>query len=130
LADCGFARLMTVFRNPYFIVCCLLFWTNQFLERILGIFIPFVHEYLDDLLAMPVVLGISLQVFRWISHLKDRFILTKTQILVGVAYFAFLFEFLLPMFSPVYTRDFWDMFCYGVGAVFFHRLINTSPKDI
>lgn len=121
---------MSVIRNPYFIVCCLLFWANQFLERILGIFIPFVHEYLDDLLAMPVVLGISLQVFRWISPLKDGFIFTKTQILIGVAYFAFLFEFLLPMFSPVYTRDFWDVVCYGVGAVFFHRQINTSPKDI
>lgn len=121
---------MSLFRNPYFIVCCLLFWANQFLERALGIFVPFVHEYLDDLLAMPVVLGISLQVFRWISSLKEMFVFTKIQIFVAVAYFAFLFEFLLPMLSPVYTRDFWDVVCYGIGAVFFHRQINISPKDI
>lgn len=120
---------MAILKNPYFIGCCLLLWANQFLKRKVGIFVPFVHAYLDDLLAMPVVLGISFQAFRWIFPLKERFVFTKTQIFVAVAYFSFLFEFLLPTLSPIYTRDFWDVVCYGIGAVLFHRRINVSPKE-
>ena len=55
---------MSVIRNPYFWLPCILFWANQYLERIEGFYLPFLHSYLDDLLAIPVVLGITLQVFR------------------------------------------------------------------
>ncbi|HSI75712.1 MAG TPA: hypothetical protein VK957_07450, partial [Lunatimonas sp.] len=87
---------MSVLKNPHFWIPALLFWVNQYLEKVQHIFIPFIHSYLDDLLAMPVVLGITLQVFRSIYRSRESFIFTKTQILIGTAYFSFLFEVLLP----------------------------------
>jgi radical SAM superfamily enzyme YgiQ (UPF0313 family) len=117
---------MSVFKNPYFISACLVFWLNQFLERVLNIFIPYVHAYLDDLLAMPVILGITLQVYRWIHPLKDGFTFSKTQVFVGWLYFSFLFEFLLPRWSSTYTADLLDVVCYGIGAIAFYKLINKK----
>ena len=124
---------MSIFKNLFFIVCCLLFWANQYLERVQGIFIPFLHEYLDDLLAMPVVLGLTLQIMRWFHQQKDQYVFTKLQIAIAVIYFSLIFEVFLPMKSATYTRDWWDVLCYAIGAVAFHYLINkaeTSPKKV
>ncbi len=121
--------MMSIFKNPYFLAASLFFWVNQFLEKVLKIFIPYVHAYLDDLLAMPVILGITLQVFKWIHPLKDDFVFSKTQVLVGWAYLSFLFEFLLPKWSSTYTGDILDIVCYGLGAVAFYKLINLKKKS-
>lgn len=117
---------MTIFKNPFFLTCCILFWINQFLERVLEIYIPYMHAYLDDLLAMPVVLGITLQVFRWIHPLKNTFRFTILQVVVGWAYFSFLFEYVLPKFSEVYTTDILDVLCYALGSWIFYEFINKK----
>lgn len=117
---------MTVFKNLYFLTACVLFWINQAVERLLGIYIPFIHAYLDDLLAMPVVLGLTMQVFRWIHPLKNRFYFSKMQLTVGWLYFSFLFEVLLPRWSDIYTADIWDVVCYGVGTIIFDKFINSK----
>lgn len=118
--------MMSVIKNPYFIFSCLVFWLNQFFERCLGLFIPWVHEYLDDLVAMPVVLGITLQVYRWIHPHKENFRFSKTHVIIGCLYFSFLFEFLLPRWSEIYTSDIWDVLAYGIGAMAFYVLINVN----
>jgi hypothetical protein len=120
---------MSVLKNPYFLLPALLFWVNQFLEKILKIFVPYVHSYFDDLLAMPVILGITLQIFRWIYRKKESFVFTKIQILVGTAYISFLFEVLLPQWSDIYIADPWDVLCYGLGAVYFYFLINRPGNS-
>lgn len=117
---------MSVLKNPHFWIPALLFWVNQYLEKVQGVFIPFVHSYFDDLLAMPVILGITLQVFRWIHRAKGAFVFTKIQILVGTAYISFLFEVLLPQWSDKYTADPWDVLCYGLGSVYFYFFINRG----
>ena len=121
---------MAVFRNPFFYIPCIVFWINQYLEKVQDIFIPLIHAYLDDLLAIPVVLGISLQVFRWIHPLKNTFVFTKTQVAIGLVYFSFLFEFVLPKWSDRYTADILDVACYGVGALIFYSFINISQEKI
>jgi hypothetical protein len=118
---------MSVLKNPVFFISCILFWFNQILERGFEVYIPYIHSYLDDLLAMPVILGITLQVYRWIHPLKDKFVFTKIHIIVGVAYFSILFEVLLPLWSPIYTADWFDILCYIFGALVFYRFINV-PK--
>lgn len=115
---------MRVLQNPYFLTACLLFWANQYLEKIEGIYLPFVHAYLDDILAMPVVLGITLQVFQWIHPQRAKFRFTPVQVLVGWLYFSFLFEFLLPKWSDIYVSDPLDVLMYGLGSLLFYRLIN------
>jgi hypothetical protein len=115
---------MTVFKNPFFWIPCLLFWINQLLEKHFLVFIPILHEYLDDLLAMPVVLGLTLFVFRKIHPLKENFTFSITQVLIGTIYFAVLFEILLPLWSNKYTSDPIDAIAYGIGAWVFYKYIN------
>lgn len=119
---------MSVWKNPYFLGPCVLFWVNQYLEKALGIYVPWVHSYLDDLLAMPVILGITLQVFRWIHPSGAMFRFSSMQVAVGVAYISLLFEGLLPLWSEIYVRDLWDVACYAAGAFYFYHLINSHPS--
>lgn len=121
---------MAIFKNPFFIIPCIVFWINQYLEKKQNLFIPYVHAYLDDLMAMPVVLGITLQVFRWIHPLKQSFVFTKSQVFIGWAYFSFLFEFVLPIWSDIYKADIFDVVFYGIGAVVFFNFINVSKEKI
>ena len=115
---------MSVFKNPYFFIRVLLFGLNQILEKSLGIFIPWVHEYLDDLLAIPVILGITLQIYRWIHPLRAAFRFKKEHVIVAFLYVSLVFEGFLPWYSDQYIRDFWDILCYGLGAIIFYFKIN------
>lgn len=116
---------MSVLKNPYFFIPVLLFGLNQILEKSFGIFIPWVHEYLDDLLAIPVILGITLQIYRWIHPLKGNFKFKKEHIFVAFLYVSVVFEGFLPWYSEQYVRDFWDILCYALGALVFYFKINN-----
>ncbi|AEL25435.1 hypothetical protein Cycma_1681 [Cyclobacterium marinum DSM 745] len=129
MADSSLARIMSVLKNPFFWIPCILFWANQYLEKIKGLFLPFLHSYLDDLLAIPVVLGITLQAFRWMHQDHQQMIFTKKQIIIGLIYFGLLFEGLLPAWSLVYVRDPMDLVCYSIGAIYFWFFINKKGVD-
>lgn len=126
MADSSLAGIMSVLKNPFFWIPCLLFWANQYLEKIQEVFLPFLHSYLDDLLAIPVVLGITLQIFRWIHRDNRQLIFTKKQVIIGLVYFGLLFEGLLPAWSAVYVRDPLDLVCYAIGAIYFWFFINNK----
>ncbi|MFC3414859.1 magnesium citrate secondary transporter [Algoriphagus hitonicola] len=96
------------------------------MEKVFGIYTPFIHAYLDDLLAMPVILGITLQIFRWIHPAKNTFIFRKTPLLVAWIYVSIVFEWFLPTQSNQYIRDPWDILCYGLGTVYFSLFINQK----
>ncbi|WP_162416886.1 magnesium citrate secondary transporter [Cyclobacterium roseum] len=117
---------MPVYKNPYFLLPVLLFWVNQYLERIEEVYLPFIHSYWDDLLAMPVILGITLQFYRWIHPLKAQLVFSPVQVLAGWLYVSLIFEYLLPRWSDRYTADLWDVCCYLLGSVYFYFLINRN----
>lgn len=116
--------MIEIFKHPVFIITSLMFWVNQYLEKSLGIFVPLYHAYGDDLMAMPVVFGICLQVMRWIHPLKERLVFTRKQVLVGLIYFSVVFEVVLPQFSSVYTSDPLDVVCYSIGTLIFLKFMN------
>ncbi|SEJ11746.1 hypothetical protein SAMN05192553_102468 [Cyclobacterium xiamenense] len=120
---------MPVYSNPWFLLPALTFWINQYLERVQGIYFPLVHSYLDDLLAMPVILGLTLQLYRWIHPRKERLVFSIKQVLVGFLYISLLFEVLLPAWSATYVRDPWDVGCYFLGSVYFYGLINKKQNE-
>ena len=117
-----------ILRNPLFLVCCILFWFNQAIERS-GIVLPFIHAYVDDLLAMPVVLGITLQVMRWLYPGGQLLVFSPVHVLVGWLYFSLLLEGLLPLLSTTYTADLWDILCYGIGSLAFYFWINRAQSE-
>lgn len=126
MADRGITRLIQVIKNPFFFIPAILFWINQAVEN-WGFATPtLVSSYFDDLLAMPVILGLTLQVFQWIHPMKSKFRFTWVQTTVGFLYISLAFEGFLPFYSEVYTRDFVDIICYGMGTFIFYRCINPT----
>lgn len=114
---------MKLLFHPLFLLACILFVLNQFLETH-QIFIPYVHAYLDDLLCFPIVLNLTLFLLRKIYQNPDyRF--TTMQIVFAVAYFSLVFEVVLPYFSENYRGDIWDVVAYGLGAIVFWKWMNN-----
>ncbi|MDR7128434.1 hypothetical protein J2X69_000766 [Algoriphagus sp. 4150] len=116
--------MISVFKNPVFIFASVAFWVNQYLEKSLGIFVPVYHAYGDDLMAMPVVFGICLQVMRWWHPAGSGLTFTRTQVLVGLIYFSVVFEAVLPLVSSTYTADILDVLCYALGTMVFYKFMN------
>ncbi|EAZ82225.2 hypothetical protein [Algoriphagus machipongonensis] len=116
--------MIELFKNPLFIFASLAFWLNQYFEKSLGVFIPFYHSYGDDLMAMPVVFGICLQVMRWIHPSKMELVFTKKQLFIGLLYFSIIFELVLPRVSTTYTADPLDVLCYATGTLMFFKWMN------
>lgn len=121
--------MMDLFKHPIFIFASLAFWINLYLEKSLGIFLPFYHSYGDDLIAMPVVFGICLQMIRWIHPMKSELVFTKKQLAIGVIYFSIVFELILPHVSEVYTADLLDVFCYLFGTLVFQKFMNKPAPQ-
>ncbi|MBA3899460.1 MAG: magnesium citrate secondary transporter [Bacteroidetes bacterium] len=118
---------MKLLKNKIFLLSSLLFTINQILEKGFGIFIPFIHAYLDDLLCMPVVLTLTLFILRWIIKSPD-YTFSKKQVIFALLYFSFAFEVLLPLYSEKYTADVFDVLAYGIGAVIFYKYINKEQS--
>lgn len=121
--------MITLFKHPIFIIACVAFWVNQFLEKSLGIFVPLYHAYGDDLMAMPVVFGICLQLMQWIHPLKSELTFSKKHLIVALAYFSIVFEVVLPKFSGAYTSDPLDVICYTFGTFIFYKFMNKSAHQ-
>lgn len=113
--------------HPIFLVAVLLAATNQLLERN-GIFLPFIHSYLDDLLCFPIVLTVGLAGYRLI-HQDDSYTLGPWQVWATVVLYAVMFEWVLPSYSPIYTADALDVLAYAVGTVVFLRWVNRRSDD-
>ncbi|MEP4375144.1 MAG: magnesium citrate secondary transporter [Algoriphagus sp.] len=123
--------MMDIFRHPIFIIASLAFWVNLYLEKSLDIFIPYYHSYGDDLMAMPVVFGICLQLMRWIHPLKTELTFSKKQLLIGLTYFSIVFEVVLPWLSTTYRADPLDVIFYTIGTGVFYTFMNKpalQPK--
>ena len=121
--------MIDLFKNPIFIFASLAFWVNQYLEKSLGIFVPIYHAYGDDLMAMPVVFGLCLQVMRWIHPLGSQLTFSRKQVIIGLAYFSIVFEIVLPLISKAYTADPLDVICYGLGTLVFLKFMNKPAPQ-
>lgn len=118
---------MHTLKHPLVWISILLFCINQIIEKYFHVFLPVVHAYLDDLLCMPVVLGVSMQVIQWIHPLRQFYTLSQRHIFLAVVYYSILFEVVLPFFSPIYTSDGIDIILYALGGLIFYWFV-AKPK--
>lgn len=117
-----------IISHPLVAMSMLLFWVNQILERVFHLHLPYVHAYLDDLLCMPVVLGISMQMMQYLRTSKSFYYLSKAHVVLAFGYISFMFEIVLPAFSPTYTSDPWDVLCYAAGSWAFYQWVIKPIK--
>lgn len=89
---------------------------HQLLQKGFGIYLPFLHCYLDDVLAMPIILAL----WRWERNWWWRIpTLRKRDILFLTCVVIVLFEGMLPHYSTSYTADWADGIAYGAGSILF-----------
>jgi hypothetical protein len=119
-----------VIKNKIFISSVILFLLHQFLQKGLNNNIPIIHEYLDDLLCMPVVLTLTLFAFRKFVVKNEMFSFSLGQVVWAVIYFSIIFEIALPYFSSQYTSDPVDVIAYSIGAFVFYKKINPSKTIV
>ncbi len=118
-----------ILKNTIFVFSTLLFVVNQLMEKQFGIFIPFIHAYLDDLLCMPVVLTMTLYILQMLLK-EERYRFSKSQVIIAIIYFSVMFELVLPAFSNKYTSDVMDIAAYSIGALVFYKYINIPPLKV
>ena len=119
---------MQILRNPFFILFCCLFWLTYLLEYFHVFTLPVIHNYLDDVLAIPVILTLAVAIQRQWVYRNKHYTLSKIQIIFAVVYVSVLFEGVLPLCSLKYTRDLWDILAYFAGAFIFNKLLNRPKK--
>ncbi|PRX54659.1 hypothetical protein CLV81_3061 [Flagellimonas meridianipacifica] len=89
-----------------------------------------VNNHLNDLLCMPIVLGISQLAVRYLRSDPGIFLSLPLQLCVTIL-FCFYFEWHLPKVNPRYTSDWIDVLCYFFGTGWFSimnrfRILWTS----
>jgi len=109
--------------HPMYLVAIILAAANQWVER-KGVYIPFIHAYLDDFLCFPIVLTTGLAAYRW---LWPNYTLGAWHIWPMFVFFVVYFEVYLPGTSSVYTADAWDALAYLLGILVFQKYINQVP---
>ena len=103
------------------------FIINQVFDHT-GVYIPFVHAYLDDLLTLPLSGALILFVQRFVTYRNPAYVLPLWQVAFLWAVFSVWFEWYLPAQSDAYVQNGWDVVAYAVGGVLFHRVINRPQK--
>lgn len=104
--------------STYFWSCLLLFTTNQLLEKA-GVFIPFVHSYLDDILTPGIVLGFALAFQQQLTYRNKDYLFSIGHIVFFVAWYSLLFELVFPYFDPRHHADALDIVAYTLGGALF-----------
>ncbi len=113
----------------YFWLCSVVFIINQLVEK-LGLFIPFVHSYLDDIVCPGIVLGFALFVQQHFTYRVANYRLPLSHILFFVVWYSFLFELLFPLWDNRHHADALDILAYGGGAFWFYYFGNKEVKHL
>lgn len=112
-----------VIKSPWFYSVLLLFVLHQVMQFALQIRIPFIDNYLDPFLFLPVALGAYLQERRWI--LGNSVYTLDTFKLIGISVIlCVIVEVIFPLINSGYTFDVFDFPSYAAGAVYFQYTIN------
>lgn len=85
-------------------------------------------SYFEDLLALPVILSIALLIMRNAYYRQGAYCLSKLQVLMATAGVSVYFEGILPEINNQYTRDYWDILAYAMGAAFFYFGMNRITR--
>lgn len=109
--------------HPLFIISVTLFCIHQVLEKLLGIHIIYLDNYLDPMLCMPIILTLlTLQKQYIFQDRKSR--LSLFTIICSTAIVIIISEWLFPILSFRFTADPLDALFFIVGAILFIILIN------
>lgn len=74
-----------------------------------------INNYANDLLCLPLALGVITYIIRWLK--KDVFFeISFVFVILLSGFYSFYFEYYLPQFDSRYTGDWIDVILYFSGA--------------
>lgn len=121
---------MNVLKSPVFIICCLLFALHQLLQKGLHISLPLIDNYLDNLLAMPIILTFLLVERRILFRRGKGYRLSAMDVVMATVYIVVIAEVIFPLFSDNFVTDWRDVIFYALGSLIYWFTINRWPaKD-
>ena len=89
----------------------------------------FVNNYVNDLLCMPLVLGLLTFLIRYFK--KDKyFSFLLAFVLLLATYYSIYFEYYLPKINPRYTADWIDVLLYFFSSIAFFIFQNNNRKKL
>ena len=131
LSDCvmrsGRAHMLL---RPWFIIVLLVVLIHQISQKLLGYNFSLIDSFLDPLFLMPILLHLILWERRYIFGKGPLFILSWMQIVAIFIVISIVCEYLFPIWSDAFTRDPWDIVCYGIGSVVFGMFLNRSENSM
>lgn len=106
-------------------ISLLCFFIHQYLQFVIKIRLPFIDNYLDPALMMPILLHAVV----WERRLLFKNLNAGLSAVHIFCYFmltAFIAEVIFPIFSTDFTGDYYDIIYYAAGAVayYFAQLIT------
>jgi len=137
---------MKVLKNPFWLVCVILFTLHQVAQKSLGWNFWWADNYLDPLLGIPILLGLVLAERRFFikKFLANRnasptknstntrhnklYTFSIFEISVVVVALSIIFEEGFPRWVEGFTKDYFDYLAYFVGALLFYFFINKNGK--
>lgn len=105
----------------------LIFLFNQLIEKF-GFYIPVIHSYLDDVLAIPITLSVTKYIMYFLHNPTYKSLYTSLQVGIVVVMFSLYFEWYLPLVYTIHYRDFIDIICYAFGGVYYLEYIQNTRK--
>jgi hypothetical protein len=115
---------MQVLKSPVFILCSVLFILHQLMQKGLNIHFSLVDRYLDNLLAMPIILTFLMLERRYLLGRKKSFDLSLLEVSVATFFIVVVAEIIFPMFSKDFVTDWWDVVFYVSGGILFYLTTN------
>lgn len=111
---------MEVLRRPLFLICAGLFALHQALQWFFKIHLPFADAYLDNILAMPIVLTLWLAEKQLLFKKERTYELSLAEIVTATIYILLITEWLFPLLSSRFTADGWDILFTALGSLLYY----------
>ncbi len=112
---------------PGFSFLLMIFALNQLVET-KGIYIPYIHSYLDDLIAVPIMMGGMLVFQQQITYRKPSYTFSKWHVVFMVLLLSLYFEWYAPGRKDNHYADVFDVLAYSIGGVVFFKWQNKPAK--
>ena len=120
---------MYTLRSPLFIVCFFLFVIHQVLQKIFHINFFWVDSYLDNLLAMPIILSLWQLEKIWLFRKGSDYKLSALEIFLATVYISLISEIIFPLLSKDFTGDIVDVIVYFIGSTIFYGVNKYRDKS-
>ncbi len=102
---------------------------HQLLQKGWGVSLPVVDDYLDPLLAMPVLLQLLLLERQILFRKGPAYRFPGVWIIGYTVLIAVLAEGIFPLLQPRFIADPVDVLLYGIGAAWFYDYANTPAEN-